>query len=98
MFATRRLPMGSIAGALALAGLLSPWSGSTSVDGAPLGEITLPVAVWADSSSVHRFLLGSVAERVTRAAPCPVMIVPHHMLRGTKGPAAATGVASATQS
>lgn len=46
---------------------------------------------------VHRFLLGSVAERVTRAAPCPVMIVPHHMLRGTKA-TAASGAASATQS
>jgi universal stress protein A len=46
---------------------------------------------------VHRFLLGSVAERVTRAASCPVMIVPHHMLRGTKT-MAASGVASAAQS
>jgi nucleotide-binding universal stress UspA family protein len=31
---------------------------------------------------VARFLLGSVAERVVRQAPCPVLVVPHRTLRG----------------
>ena len=29
-------------------------------------------------SAFHRFLIGSVAERVTRAAPCPVLTVRAH--------------------
>jgi nucleotide-binding universal stress UspA family protein len=32
---------------------------------------------------VRRFLLGSVAERVLRQAACPVMVVPHRLLRLT---------------
>jgi len=30
---------------------------------------------------VRRLVLGSVAERVVRLAPCPVLTVPHHALR-----------------
>lgn len=37
---------------------------------------------------VHRFLLGSVAERVLRQAPCAVMIVPYRTVRTTIEPAA----------
>jgi nucleotide-binding universal stress UspA family protein len=32
---------------------------------------------------VHRFLLGSVAERVLRQAPCAVLIVPYRTVRAT---------------
>jgi nucleotide-binding universal stress UspA family protein len=32
---------------------------------------------------VHRFLLGSVAERLVRAGTCPVLTVPHHTLRAS---------------
>jgi nucleotide-binding universal stress UspA family protein len=32
---------------------------------------------------VHRFLLGSVAERLVRTARCPVLAVPHESLRAT---------------
>ncbi len=32
---------------------------------------------------VRRLVLGSVADRVVRMAPCPVMTVPHHTLRAT---------------
>jgi nucleotide-binding universal stress UspA family protein len=31
--------------------------------------------------AVHRFVLGSVAERVVRQAACPVLVVPHRTLR-----------------
>ena len=30
---------------------------------------------------VRRLVLGSVADRVVRMAPCPVLTVPHHALR-----------------
>lgn len=33
---------------------------------------------------VRRFLLGSVADRVVREASCPVLLFPHHDLRGPK--------------
>jgi nucleotide-binding universal stress UspA family protein len=33
---------------------------------------------------VRRFLLGSVADKVVRQAPCAVLIVPHRTLRGAK--------------
>jgi nucleotide-binding universal stress UspA family protein len=33
--------------------------------------------------AVRRFVLGSVADRVTRGAPCPVMVVPHRTVRLT---------------
>lgn len=33
--------------------------------------------------AIRRFMLGSVAERVMRHAPCPVMVVPHEALRAT---------------
>jgi nucleotide-binding universal stress UspA family protein len=32
---------------------------------------------------VRRLVLGSVADRVVRMAPCPVLTVPHHTLRTT---------------
>ncbi len=32
---------------------------------------------------VRRLVLGSVADRVVRMAPCPVLTVPHHTLRAT---------------
>lgn len=32
---------------------------------------------------VRRLVLGSVADRVIRMAPCPVLTVPHHTLRAT---------------
>lgn len=32
---------------------------------------------------VRRLVLGSVADRVVRLAPCPVLTVPHHTLRAT---------------
>lgn len=32
---------------------------------------------------VRRLVLGSVADRVIRLAPCPVLTVPHHTLRAT---------------
>jgi nucleotide-binding universal stress UspA family protein len=32
---------------------------------------------------VRRFLLGGVAEKVVRQAPCAVLVVPHHTLRTT---------------
>jgi nucleotide-binding universal stress UspA family protein len=32
---------------------------------------------------VRRLVLGSVADRVVRMAPCPVLTVPHHALRAT---------------
>lgn len=32
---------------------------------------------------VRRLMLGSVADRVVRMAPCPVLTVPHHALRAT---------------
>lgn len=32
---------------------------------------------------VRRLVLGSVADRVIRLAPCPVLTVPHHTLRGS---------------
>lgn len=38
---------------------------------------------------VRRLVLGSVADRVVRMAPCPVLTVPHHSLR-TSTPAWAT--------
>lgn len=34
---------------------------------------------------VRRLVLGSVADRVVRMAPCPVLTVPHHTLRATSG-------------
>jgi nucleotide-binding universal stress UspA family protein len=40
---------------------------------------------------VHRFLLGSVAERVLRQAPSAVLIVPYRTVRATGEPAAETG-------
>lgn len=43
---------------------------------------------------VHRFLLGSVAERVARQAPCAVLIVPHKTLRAAGQPAAEAGAAA----
>lgn len=39
---------------------------------------------------VHRFLLGSVAERVLRQAPCPVLVVPHRALPGAEAAVAET--------
>ena len=33
---------------------------------------------------VRRLVLGSVADHVIRLAPCPVLTVPHHMLRGSR--------------
>jgi nucleotide-binding universal stress UspA family protein len=41
---------------------------------------------------VRRFLLGSVADRLVRLAPCAVLIVPHHALRdaGTSATASST--------
>lgn len=42
---------------------------------------------------VHRFLLGSVAERVLRQAPCAVMIVPYRTLRGAAGESATEAAA-----
>ena len=44
---------------------------------------------------VRRFMLGSVADRVLRAASCPVMLVPHRALRMTSFEVkAASGVES----
>jgi universal stress protein A len=44
---------------------------------------------------VRRFLIGSVADRVVRQAPCAVMVVPHHTLReGSEASAAAPETAS----
>jgi nucleotide-binding universal stress UspA family protein len=45
---------------------------------------------------VRRFLLGSVADKVVRQAPCAVLIVPHRTLRGAKAntPAAARAAAA----
>ena len=43
---------------------------------------------------VHRFLLGSVAERVLRQAPAAVLIVPHRTLRDAGKPAAEASAAA----
>ena len=40
---------------------------------------------------VRRFLLGSVADRLVRVAPCPVLIVPHRALRAAETPTVAAG-------
>jgi nucleotide-binding universal stress UspA family protein len=39
---------------------------------------------------VRRFLLGSVADRLVRLAPCPVLIVPHRTLRDAEASTAAS--------
>ena len=39
---------------------------------------------------VRRFLLGSVADRLVRLAPCAVLIIPHRTLREAGAPAAAS--------
>jgi nucleotide-binding universal stress UspA family protein len=38
-------------------------------------------------SGFERFLLGSVAERVLRRAPCPVLTIPHHSIAAPATPA-----------
>jgi universal stress protein A len=43
---------------------------------------------------VRRFLIGSVADRVVRQAPCAVLVVPHHALRD--GADTASGAREAT--
>jgi nucleotide-binding universal stress UspA family protein len=43
---------------------------------------------------VRRFLLGSVADRLVRLAPCAVLIVPHRTLRDGTAPAATPATTS----
>jgi nucleotide-binding universal stress UspA family protein len=42
---------------------------------------------------IKRFMLGSVAERVLRQAPCPVVTIPHSGLKATEPQAVAAGEA-----
>lgn len=44
---------------------------------------------------VRRFLLGTVADKVVRQAPCAVMVVPHRALARDAGPASAAAGAGA---
>jgi nucleotide-binding universal stress UspA family protein len=90
--------------ALAAAASLDPERFATAVVvGAPAAEIVrhaerqhADVIVLGSHGHglVHRFLLGSVAERVVRQAPCPVLVVPHRTLRGTGRTAAEANTAA----
>jgi nucleotide-binding universal stress UspA family protein len=72
---------------------LDPRVGTVAVAvGSPADEILAHAAAkQADAivlgshghSVVRRFVLGSVADRVTRGASCPVLIVPHRAIRLT---------------
>ncbi len=52
----------------------NPWTGI--LDAAEEGSVDMIVMGSHGRGGLRRFLLGSVAERVARAAPCPVMLVP----------------------
>lgn len=52
MFATRLMLTVSMAGVLMLSSPDSSWRGSTAIDVIALGEITLPVPVWADGDEL----------------------------------------------
>ena len=45
---------------------------------------------------VRRFLLGSVADRLVRLAPCAVLIIPHRTLRDAGAPAPAAAARTQT--
>jgi nucleotide-binding universal stress UspA family protein len=82
---------------------LDPRLGSTAVAvGHPADELLRHAAAKQANAivlgahghgAVRRFVLGSVADRVARGAPCPVMVVPHRTARLTPFEAkAAAGV------
>jgi nucleotide-binding universal stress UspA family protein len=86
---------------LASARGLDPAQVTTAVSvGAPAAEIvTYAARNGADAivlgshghGLVHRFLLGSVADKVVRQAPCAVLVVPHRTLRSDTRPPVSDG-------
>jgi nucleotide-binding universal stress UspA family protein len=53
------------------------------VEFAKTHEVDLIVMATRGLSGLNRFLLGSVAERVVRAAPCPVLTLNTHEEEGS---------------
>ncbi len=91
-------------GALALRQPLDPARVSTAV---VVGSAANEIARYAEEHAadvivvgshghglVRRFLLGSVAEKVVRQAPCAVLVVPHRTLRGAAPTPPAPGLSA----